>query len=93
VKVGALKVEVRVPGVSSLKEKRQVIKSVKDRIRHRFNASIAEVDHQDKWQRAALGVAVVGTDGGYVRGALDELLRFIRGARGLEVTFHETEIL
>ena len=92
-KIGALKVEVRIPGANSLKEKRQVIRSVKDRIRHRFNASVAEVDHQDKWQRAALGVAVVGTDGGYVTGALDELMRFIRGARGVEVTFHETEIL
>jgi len=60
--VGICEIEVLIPQASSLKEKRIVIKSIKDKISKRFNVSIAEVGYQDKWQRALLGVAKVSND-------------------------------
>jgi len=57
-----LTIELLVPHAHSLKDKRAAIKSLKDRIRSRFNASVAEVGYLDKWQRAMLGVAMVGND-------------------------------
>ena len=57
--VGILSIEVFLPGCSSLKEKRQIVQSLRTRIQNRFNASVAEVGYLDKWQRAALGVSFV----------------------------------
>lgn len=57
--VGFSELQLRLPSCSSLKEKRQIIKSVKERTRRRFNVSISEIDHHDLRQRAALGIAYV----------------------------------
>lgn len=57
--VGLLSIEIHVPGARSLKDKRAVLRSVKDRLR-RLNVSVAETDHQDLRQRCRLGVAAVG---------------------------------
>lgn len=57
--VGFSELELRLPSCSSLKEKRQIIKSIKDRTCSRFNISIAEINHHDLWQRATLGIACV----------------------------------
>jgi hypothetical protein len=59
--VGVVRVELHIPASTSLKDKRSVVRSLKDRIRERASAAVAEVDHQDLWQRAALGVAVVAS--------------------------------
>jgi len=93
VTVGALKVDLHIPGASSLKAKRQVVKSLKDRMRNRFNVSVAEVGQQDKWQRATLLIAMAGTDGKYVAGALDEVTKFLRGQPAVAVCHHEVEVL
>jgi uncharacterized protein len=71
--VGLLHMELHLPASHSLKEKRSVVNHVKERLRTRFNASVAEVDHQELWQRAALGVAVVSS----APGGLDRVLRDI----------------
>ena len=60
--VGIYQVELFIPESNSLKSKRFIIKSIKTRIRNKFNVSIAEVDSNDKWQRATLGVAAVAND-------------------------------
>jgi uncharacterized protein YlxP (DUF503 family) len=54
-----LSIDFRIPGVQSLKEKRHVLKSLKDRIRSGFNVSVAEVEFMDLWQRSKFGVAIV----------------------------------
>jgi uncharacterized protein YlxP (DUF503 family) len=72
--VGVVRLELHIPASTSLKDKRSVVRSLKDRIRERASAAVAEVDHQDLWQRAALGVAVVSGDHGQV----DELLQTVR---------------
>ena len=72
--VGIVRIELHIPAATSLKEKRSVVRSLKDRIRQRVHAAVAEVDHQDLWQRAALGVAVVSGESRQV----DEQLQAIR---------------
>ncbi len=63
-------IEVTLPGAESLKDKRAVIRALKDRLRSRFNVSVAEVDHQELWQRATLGVAAIGPDRAYLAGLM-----------------------
>ena len=58
--VGVCTLDLHLPGVDSLKGKRQILLSLKERIQRKFNVSIAEVDGQDLWQRAVLGVVSVG---------------------------------
>ena len=89
--VGVMEVEFLVPGATSLKDKRRAVKSVKDRIRHRFNASVAEVDHQDLWQRAVLAFAVVGTDGPFVLKVIEEIRRFLGRDARIQLVRHEVE--
>lgn len=60
--VGILSLDIYIPEALSLKEKRQILQSIKTKVSKKFNVSIAEVGHQDKWQRATLGVAKVSTD-------------------------------
>jgi uncharacterized protein YlxP (DUF503 family) len=72
--VGIVRVELHLPSAQSLKDKRAVVRSLKERIRARLAAAVAEVDHQDLWQRAALGVAVVSGEHRQV----GELLQSVR---------------
>ena len=77
----------------SLKEKRMVLKSLKDRVHDRFNVSIAEVDDQDLWQKVSLGVAVVSTETKHALSVLKEVEQFLRLHPLLTVCSAETEIL
>ena len=75
--VGTLEVELFLPGSASLKDKRAVLNRLRDRVRGRFNASVAEVDHQDTWQRARIGVAVVSHENSGCRDVLAAIQRVI----------------
>ena len=75
--LGSLRIEIQIDAAHSLKEKRSVLKSVIARLRNEFNASVAEVDAQDLWQRGVIGVACVGSDQRYVSGQLDAIERWI----------------
>ncbi len=75
--VGLLEGHLDVPGARSLKDKRQVLKGLKDRIRENFNVSVAEVDHQEVWQSAVLGVAIISTDKQYANQVLSQVINFI----------------
>jgi len=68
--VGIVTWELHLAGCHSLKDKRQILKSVKDRLHHRFNVSVAETDHHDVWQRAELSCCVVATDRRHAEGVL-----------------------
>ena len=83
--VKVLTVDLLIPGSSSLKEKRFVLKSLKERLRSRFNVSVAEVDFQDKWQRTMLAVAIVGSDRESVDGTCSQVRRFVEGDHRVEV--------
>ena len=60
--IGVLTLELRLDESHSLKEKRHVVQSLKDRLRNKFNVSVAEIDHQDTWQRATLAAVTVASD-------------------------------
>ena len=91
--VGLLSVELFIHGSNSLKRKRQVLRSLKERLRNRFNISIAEIDYQDKWQRAAVGIAYLGNDKSSVNSALDKVLNFVETVHDVDLTNYEMEIL
>ena len=88
--VGIARLTLYIPDSHSLKEKRMVLRRVKDRTRGKFNVAVAEVEDNDVWQRAVLGLAVVGNEGRFVESALDEVIRFVEGQA--EVTNTEREI-
>ena len=88
--VGLARLTLFLPEAHSLKEKRMVLRRVKDRAQQKFNLSIAEVGENDLWQRAVLGIAVVGNGRRFVESALDEVIRFVRDEA--EVSNAEREI-
>jgi uncharacterized protein len=83
--VGLLQVELTIPSADSLKAKRMVLRSVKDRIRKNFNVSIAEVDDNDQWQSAVLAVALVSNDKRFANQVLSKVVDFIESSRDLVV--------
>ncbi len=76
--VGVMTAQLHLPGVSSLKEKRHIIKSVIGRLQSRFNISISEVEHQDSHTSAVLGIAVVSNERAFIDQQLDAILSFLR---------------
>ncbi len=91
--VGLCTVELFISESQSLKDKRQVLHSLKDRLREKFNLSVAEVDGQDLWQKAVLGMACVANEGGHVNQVLDQALNLIRSMPAVEVVRTHTELL
>jgi uncharacterized protein len=91
--VGILQVEISIPDAMSLKDKRQVVKSLKDRIAHGHNVSIAEVGALDEHRRSILGIAMVSNDKRYVEGALSKLVDFIRMAPQASLVDYQIELL
>ncbi|MGH8998840.1 MAG: DUF503 domain-containing protein [Acidimicrobiia bacterium] len=89
----ALRFELHVPASRSLKAKRAAVRPIVDGLRHRFHLSVAEVDHQDLWQRAAIAVAVVAESNGHLEKVLDTVERFVRAAGEVEVLDTETAYL
>jgi uncharacterized protein YlxP (DUF503 family) len=83
--VGIVRIELHLPGARSLKDKRSVVQGLKERIRHRVRASVAEVDHQDLWQRAALGVAIVSGERRQVDEQLQSVRHLVQATHGAEL--------
>jgi uncharacterized protein YlxP (DUF503 family) len=77
--VGIARLTLFLPASHSLKDKRMVLRRVKALVRDKFNAAIAEVGQNDLWQRAALGVTVVGNERAFTESVLDEVIRFVEG--------------
>src|ERR1700680_5108140 len=71
--VGVLILELRIEHAQSLKDKRHVVKSLKDRLRHKFNVSVAEIDFQDLWQRALVAAVTVSSDQGNAEAVLQSV--------------------
>ncbi|TLY16965.1 MAG: DUF503 domain-containing protein [Nitrospirae bacterium] len=91
--VGLCTVELYIPNGHSLKAKRQVLLSLKDRLRDKFNVSIAEVGEQDLWQKAVLGIACVANEGAYVNQVLDQAINVIRSVPTIELVQFRIELL
>jgi uncharacterized protein YlxP (DUF503 family) len=89
--VGVCRVTLRLPENASLKGKRQVVRSLTQRLRNKFNVAVAEVDGQDSWQLAGLGVTCVSNDARHAREQLDRVVAFIANTR-LDAELLESEI-
>ncbi len=75
--VGALKIEILIPGSNNLKDKRKIVKSLKDKIRYNYNVSVAEIDYQEKWQRATIGFSVVNERRGEIEILIEKIKKTI----------------
>jgi hypothetical protein len=90
--VGLLSVELYLPGARSLKDKRMVLRGVKDRLK-KFNVSVAEVEHQDLWQRAGLGIVTISTSEAHASSELGAVVDEIERVEPGLITRTEVEFL
>ena len=91
--IGICTVELHIPDQGSLKGKRQVLLSLKDRVRQKFNVSIAELEANDLWQRAVLGVACISNEKRHVNQQMDQVLSMIRRMPSVEVIQSSLEMI
>lgn len=91
--VGVCHLDVIIPANHSLKGKRQVIKKIIDRVKNRFNISIAEVGDNELWQRSQLGMSLVGNDRKFVNSYLDRVVNFVEAMNIVDIAHSELEIL
>lgn len=92
--VGILRLTLHLPEPGSLKSKRHLLRSAIDRVKAKFNVSIAEVEDNDLWQRSVVGVAAVGNDHAFVNETLDKVASFVESMHGgqLFVTDRQLEV-
>lgn len=91
--VGILQLTLLMRGSHSLKDKRRVIRGIKDRLGHHYNISIAEVDRQDVRNQAVLGIAMMGSDSKYVQSALNKILDRLQMHPEAEIVDHQLELI
>lgn len=94
--IAFLTIEVRIEGAHSLKDKRQVLRSLKDRLRNGFNVAVAELDASDLWQRATIGVVSISDSQDYLQGLMQKVEREagrIASSNGAEITDSFVEFL
>jgi uncharacterized protein len=90
--VGLLRLDLHIPGSTSLKDKRQVVKSIIGRIDGRYNVSVSEVDHQDLWQRATIGVAHTSETASQTKKVLESVRDFVERLDKADITSGEIAI-
>ncbi len=90
--IGVCTIELHVPDSGSLKTKRQSLRSLKDRIRSKFNVSVAEIADNDLWQKASLAVAAVSNDKAHLNQTMDHVLNLVRAVPELSLLDFQIEI-
>ena len=90
--IGTLKIRINLMGITSLKDKRRIVKSIIGRLQSRFNFSIAEVAEHDSRQTAVLGIAVVSNDSVFIQQQLDKAIDFARADGRFFIATTDTEI-
>ena len=90
--LGTLRVRLLVRQARSLKDKRQVVKSIKDRLHNDFNVSVAEIEEQDNRQLAVLGIAMVSNETHHVKTALGQIVQALRAHPAAELLDHEMDV-
>jgi len=93
IRVGVLKIDFHVSGSKSLKEKRFALRRIKDRVKSRFNVSIAEIDNHDKWQAATLGASCVSNDKKHIDSVLNKVKNFIERDKDIVIVDYQIEII
>jgi len=93
-RVGVVRIDLGLHGCRSLKEKRQILRSVIERTRARYRVAVAEIEDQDLWQRAVIGVSSVSANGGHAAEIMQSVVDFVTTAHPeCEVLDHEIEVL
>jgi hypothetical protein len=91
--IGLLTLEIYIPEAHSLKDKRQVLRSLKDRLRRKFNVAVAELDGEDSWQRSVVGVVSLSNNAGHLEQSLRTVLEESENLLGRDLIGHELETL
>lgn len=91
--IGLLTLDLLIHGSRSLKDRRRVVKSLKEQLRSRYNCSVAEVGSKEHWGRAQLAACVVGDDSRFVNAQLNEIARFACNKSGAEVVDYHIEMM
>jgi uncharacterized protein YlxP (DUF503 family) len=86
--VGVLTIELVLYASSSLKEKRFVVKSIKDKLKNKFNIAVAEIDYLDKWQRAKIGIVTIGNDYSHVEQSIQKVFDYLDDWNEFEIVNH-----
>ena len=90
--IGACELKLMIIGAHSLKEKRKVLKSIKDRL-SRMNVSVAEVDDNDKWQASTLGITLVSNEVSFINSVIDKIITGIEAGGEVELLSNRIEII
>ncbi len=90
--VGTLRIEIYLHDNHSLKGKRKIVRSMVDKVKHKFNVAIAEIGSNDKWQKIELGVSTVGNDRRHIDASLNNVLTFLDSLYLAEIGDSKTEI-
>ena len=91
--VGYCLIEIYIPSSNSLKGKRRILKSIINRVKNRFNVSIAEVDDHNLWRKATLGVACVSNNGRQVNVVLDKVIDYIEMDKEIDIIDYSVELV
>jgi len=91
--IGLLTLEIYIPDARSLKDKRQVLRSLKDRLRRQFNIAIAELDGQETWQRAVVGVVTISADTRHLEDSLEKVANESERLLGRDLVGSSLEVL
>lgn len=89
--IGLVTLEIHIPDARSLKDKRQVLRSLKDRLRARFNVAVAEMDHQDVWQRSVIGIVGISAEEAHLAETMAAVLEESQQVLGRALISHDTE--
>ncbi|MBU2499107.1 MAG: DUF503 domain-containing protein [Proteobacteria bacterium] len=90
--VGTLRVEFHLHDNHSLKGKRKIVRSMVDKVKHKFNVAVAEIGSNDKWQKIELGISTIGNDRRHIDSSLNNILLFLESLYLAEIVGSETEI-
>ncbi len=90
--IGALRIEMLLKDSSSLKDKRRILRSLKVRIKNKFNVSVAEIEDMNKWQKAVIGIAAVSNDRKHLSACLDNIMDFIEDENKMTVLDYTQEV-
>lgn len=91
--IGVCRVTISIPESFSLKEKRKVKRSIVDRVRAKFNVSIAEVESQEIWNELVLGISMVSTESKHIYEVMSEIIKLIEEQKEAELIDYEIDIL
>ena len=90
--IGVCRVELSIPDSFSLKDKRRVLKSIITRIRNRFNVSISEIEDNDMWQRAIIGISSISNNAHYTNKVLNEVINYLQKERNIIILDYSIEL-